>query len=313
MRILPDHYFQIKNTKIWTPKVKKDFKIVALGDLHLSKLVGKNKLEPIKYQLEKENGDYYAFLGDLIDAPEELNNKEKRQELYDLIKTSASLGPTMIILGSHDYVSEAEEKPTFSYDDEFWNKVNNLNNVYVLNCKTYKDDKAYFMGYMQPIEYYYDKYNPRLVDQAAFYRDFVNRPELYENVPQDIPSIGLIHSPEYANTACNADLLKNYDLLLAGHDHDGCIPLGLGNGTRGLISPKKDLFPQNVRGTRILDTGTILIINGGIVKIQNCAPQIIHWMNHLCPMQIDTVEFHQNADYCLESKKETVYSRTRKK
>ena len=311
MILLPDDYFQVRNTKIYTPKAKKAFKIVALGDVHLSDLVSDKKLSSIKYQLERESGDYYVFLGDLIDEPEELLKENIRRELKGLIKASASLGKTMVILGSHDFVSEIGQYPSFSYDEDFWAEISSYDNVYLLNGDYYIDDFVYFMGYTQPLDYYYDKNDFSKIDQVAFYKDFVQREYLYRNVPQNVPSVCLIHSPEFVNSSSNLELFRDYDLLVSGHDHDGCVPFGLGNGNRGIISPKKELFPNNVRGVRILGNDVILIISGGIVKIQNCAPKMLHWLNHLCPMQLDTIEFFDDENCFVETQKRFVYSKKR--
>ena len=50
MRLIPDHYLQIRDLILYNEKVKNPFKIVALGDIHLSRLVDERKLEPIKYK-----------------------------------------------------------------------------------------------------------------------------------------------------------------------------------------------------------------------------------------------------------------------
>ena len=98
MHLIADHYLQIRDIKLFNEKVKSKFKIVALGDIHLSRLVDEKKLEPIKYQLDQEQPNYIVFLGDLVDTPKELENTERRQQLLNMIKTAASIAPTMIIL-----------------------------------------------------------------------------------------------------------------------------------------------------------------------------------------------------------------------
>ena len=291
MRFIPDHYLQVRDLKIYNKKVKNSFKLVALGDLHISKLVDNRKLDPIKFQLDSEKADYHVFLGDLIDTPKELNKNDKKRELIDLIKVSANMAPTMIILGSHDYVIEEKDKKIISYIREYWEDVDNIDNVYLLNNSYFKDNNVMFMGYIQTFDYYYNMEKSHYENLEAFYDDFITYPELYKNLPKDVVNIGLIHSPEYAKLKKNIELLKEYDLLIGGHTHDGCIPFGIGNFRWGLISPKKEFFPKDVRGFRTLDTGTDLLINGGIVKIQNCAPTILHPLNHLCPMQMDTITF----------------------
>lgn len=300
MRLIPDHYLQIRDYRIYNKKVQNPFKIIALGDIHLSRLVDERKLDPIKYQLDYEQGNYIVFLGDLIDTPKELNNPEKRAQLLDLLKTAARLAPTMVILGSHDYVEESHydsyDEYTVVFDAEFWNEVASIDNLYLLINDIYKDNRVLFMGYAQTLEYYFNNKNEHCENLEAFYEDFFTHPELYQNLPKDVVNIGLIHSPEYAKMPKNNELLKDYDLLIAGHNHDGCIPFGIGNFRRGIISPKKEILPKDVRGYRELETGTGLLISGGIIKIQDCAPKIIHPLNHLCPMQMDSINYTNNIE-----------------
>lgn len=310
MRILPDHYLQIRDLKIYNSNVKKNFKLVTVGDFHISRLVDNKKLDPIKYQLEKEKADYHVFLGDLVDMPSELDKAEKRKELWSLLKTAAEIAPTMVILGSHDFVEETKEKNYIYYQKDFFERVNDINNLYLLNNKCYKDSKSLFMGYTQTYDYYYNKDDSHHENLKAFYEDLKMHPKLYKNLPDDIVKIGLIHSPEYANSSENVELLKDYDLLIGGHDHDGCIPFGVGNFRRGIISPKKAILPDNVRGFRKLSSGTDLLISGGIVKIQDCAPKILHPLNHLCPMQMDTITF-TGEEQETEISKRLIYTKNR--
>ena len=296
MRLLPDHYLQIRDLIIYHPLVKSNFKIVALGDLHISKIVGLEKLNPIMKQLEKEKADYYTFLGDLVDSPSELLQKNKKIELLKTLKTAAEIGPTMVILGSHDFVTEEKDFEYFDYKKEFFDQMEEIPNLYLLNDSCYQDSRVFFMGYLQTLQYYYGKKVEHKEDLEAFFTDFSKMSNLYKNLPVDVPKVGLIHSPEYANDEKNVELLKEYDLLIGGHDHDGLIPFGLGNGKRGIISPKKALFPDNVRGFRKLSTGTNMLISGGIVKIQDCAPKFMHPLNHVCPMQMDTIEFTNDVE-----------------
>lgn len=296
MRLFMDNYLQISDLVMYNPHIVSDIKITALGDLHISKIMGSKKLNPIMKQLEKEKSDYYVFLGDLVDSPSELLKTEKQLELLDLLKTTAQIAPTMVILGSHDYVTEEKESEYFDYKTVFFNKLEEINNLYLLNDSTYIDSKIFFMGYLQSLRYYYQKKKEHHEDLDAFYEEFGQKVELYKNLPNNIPKIGLIHSPEYANEEKNVELLKEYDLLIGGHDHDGLIPFGIGNWKRGIISPKKALFPNNVRGYRQLSSGTKILISGGIVKIQDCAPKLLHPFNHLCPMQMDTIKLTNDKD-----------------
>lgn len=315
MRLILDHYLQIRDLTIYNEKVKNTFKIVALGDIHLSRLVDERKLEPIKYQLDQEQANYIVFLGDLIDSPKELENPEKKEQLLGLIKTAAGIAPTIIILGNHDYIENLKvyNENDDSYNKEFWEEVANINDVYLLINKIYQDNQVLFMGYVQTLEYYFNSKDIHREDLEAFYEDFVKHPELYQNLPLNLVKIGLIHSPEYAKLAKNIELLKNYDLLIGGHNHDGCIPFGIGNFRRGLISPEKEIFPKEVRGYRELETNTGILISGGIVKIQQSSPKILHPLNHLYPMQMDTITFTNDINKGKNMSRRLIYTRANKR
>ena len=301
---LVDHYLQIRDITLYNKNVKNDFKVVALGDIHLSKSVDKIKITAIKKQIKEEKADYNVFLGDFVSTPKELENKEIQEQLLDLIKASALVAPTMIILGNHDFINKNKDKNNkYSIENNkaFWGKVTSINNVYLLDNKLYQDNQVLFMGYKETLKYYYN--NESYEDLEVFFNDFKSYPKLYKNLPKDIIKIGLIHSPEYAKLEKNNMLLRDYDLLISGHNHDGCIPFGFGNFTFGIISPKKKIFPKEARGYRVLNTGTSLLISGGITKIQECAPKVLHPFNHLCPMQMDTITFTNKLDHYKISKR----------
>lgn len=287
---LVDHYLQIRDITIYNKKIKKDFKVLAIGDIHLSKKVSKAKINFLKQQLYKENPDYIAFLGDFINSPDDIDNIDIRKEIIALIKEAASIAKTMVILGNHDFFKkEKRNKYIMHYNQKFWNHIANINNVYLLNNDVYKDNRVLFMGYMQTLDYYYQ--NKKYEDPNIFYNDYIKYSQLYKNLNNNLVNIGLIHSPQYIKLAKNVQLLKDYDLLISGHNHDGCIPLGIGNFNRGIISPKKEILPKEVRGYITLETGTNMLMSGGIVKIQDCAPKLLQPLNHLCPMQIDIITF----------------------
>ena len=65
------------------------------------------------------------------------------------------------------------------------------------------------------------------------------------------------------------------------------------DNNKGLIAPNKSLFPDNARGrkTKIIDNQIIdMIISSGIVKLQECAPQILHPFNEIYPMGIEYIK-----------------------
>lgn len=294
MRLYVDDYLQVRYVNLYNEKVQQDIKILSIGDVHISDMVSFKKIEKLKLQILDEKPDYVVFVGDLIDRVEEIKNNDSFSKLNDLLKCSVSVAPTFVILGNHDYI----QRETHDVRLEGVRRViKDISGVILLDNDIYYDDKIWFMGYTETKEYYVKKE----YDFKAFYDDFKSHDLLYKNVNTKLPTIALIHSPEFINDEKNEFLLKDYDLIICGHTHDGCVPFGFGNFKRGVISPKKTFFPKNVRGLRKIENNYILI-TGGVVKIQKCAHKILHPFNHLCPMQIDVITLSNKKDVSIRKK-----------
>lgn len=281
MRLYVDDYLQVRYVNLYNKKVRQDIKILAIGDVHISDMVSFKKIEKLKSQILKEKADYIVFVGDLIDRVEEIKNNDSFSKLNDLLKCSVSVAPTFVILGNHDYIQRETHN---SHLEGIRKVIKDISGVILLDNDIYYDDKIWFMGYTETKEYYVKKE----YDFKVFYDDFKSHDLLYKKVDTKLPTIALIHSPEFSNDEKCMELLKDYDLIICGHTHDGCVPFGFGNFKRGIISPKKTFFPKNVRGLRKIGNNYILI-TGGIVKIQKCAHKLLHPFNHLCPMQMDVI------------------------
>ena len=281
MRLFIDDYLQARYVTLYNEKVTRDLKFMVIGDVHISDMVSLKKLEMIKKQIIQERADYYLFVGDLIDDVDNIGNSDLLYKVNDLLSCASKVAPTFVILGNHDYI---QKKTKESNIEGISNVIKGIDGVTLLDNDIYYDNNVWLMGYTETKKYYHAK----KYDFEEFYEDFKKHEKLYKNVRKDLPTLALVHSPEFSNDDKCANLFKDYDLILCGHTHDGCIPFGFGNFKRGLISPKKTFFPKNVRGLRKLDNNYILI-TGGVTKIQKCAPKILHPFNHLCPVQIDVV------------------------
>ena len=294
MRIFIDDYLQVRYVNLYNKKVHNDLKLLVIGDVHISDLVSLKKIKLLKKQILREKADYVIFTGDLIDSVEEINNKESIFKLKTLLESASEISKTIVILGNHDYI---HRKKYNSYIKEISNLIKSINRVTLLDNDIYSDNKIWIMGYTETVEYYgKEKYN-----YNNFYEDFIKYDLLYKNLNKNVPTVAVTHSPEFSNSSKCLNLFKDYDLILCGHTHDGCIPFGLGNFNRGIISPKKKLFPKNTRGVRKVGNNYILI-TGGVVKISKCAPELLHPLNHLCPMQMDVVTLSNQCKFNLTKK-----------
>lgn len=292
---------KIRDSIIYNSNVKSNIKIAALGDFHLSSLVGQKDVDLISQSLYEEKPNYICILGDLVDSPLELEKTSKLSELKNLIKNSASIAPTFIVLGSHDFIDETSN----SYDDilssiDAWNDINKITNAYVLNDAAYSNDEIFISGYRQKREVYYNLMQEHLEDSKAYYSDLVNYPVLYENLPINVPKIFLTHSPEPIHDRVNMNLLRNYNIIMTGHYHNGCVPAFLDDlmpRNRGIITPRKRILPKYARGIFMLETGTYLLYNGGWVKLQECAPKVLQPLDKLCNRQMDVITLTSDLEF----------------
>lgn len=294
MRIFVDDYLQVRYINLYNEKVTDDLKILAISDIHISNLVSFKKIKRIERQFLKEKADYIVFVGDLIDRVEEINNSESLFKLKHLLEFSAKVAKTFVVLGNHDYIHRENYS---SYKEKISLVIKNIQGITLLDNDVYSDDELWLMGYTETIKYYRRKN----YDFKEFYNDFSKHDLLYKNVDKRLPSVALVHSPEFSDDKRCISLLNKYDLIICGHTHDGCVPFGVGEFTRGIISPKKKFFPKNVRGIRKIGNGYILV-TGGVIKISKCAPKKLHFLNHLCPMQMDVIIFSKHRKFSMKKK-----------
>ena len=294
MRIFVDDYLQVRYINLYNEKVTDDLKILAISDIHISNLVSFKKIKRIERQFLKEKADYIVFVGDLIDRVEEINNSDSLFKLKHLLEFSAKVAKTFVVLGNHDYIHRENYS---SYKEKISLVIKNIQGITLLDNDVYSDDELWLMGYTETIKYYRRKN----YDFKEFYNDFSKHDLLYKNVDKRLPSVALVHSPEFSDDKRCISLLNKYDLIICGHTHDGCVPFGVGEFTRGIISPKKKFFPKNVRGIRKIGNGYILV-TGGVIKISKCAPKKLHFLNHLCPMQMDVIIFSKHGKFSMKKK-----------
>lgn len=123
----------------------------------------------------------------MIDIPSDLLDEKIAKQLLDFIKASASMAPTIVILGSHDFI-DLDFQDRFPY--EFWQEVANLENVYLLNNAFYQTKDILFMGYFQPYFYWYPCGDyvgqDKREDLEIMYQDLLGMKKLYSSLPEDV-------------------------------------------------------------------------------------------------------------------------------
>ena len=336
--ILPSDFLKTRYSVFYNEYVTSDIKIASVGDLHLSKLVGMKDIDRISRQLKIEKPHYIYLLGDLLDSPLELLKRYKREELKTLIKNCSSIAQigVMIILASHDFIDESKpDYPDLINDTDMWQEADKIPGVHVLNDKTYQDEKIFIAGYRQKREAYYDLLNGNRENAISYKSDFLKHKELLPESDIALPKILLTHSPEPILNPVTQAIASHYDYIVTGHYHNGCQPIILDDivpGHRGIITPKKSFLPKYARGIVRLDEAfyssykymdedssslqdelsinpncyPYLVFNGGWIKIQDCAPQQLQWLDSVCYRQMDVTTLTSDEQY---KEKPRIYSK----
>lgn len=294
---------KIRDSKIYNKNTKKDIKIASVSDIHISNIVGIYDINNICDVLFEEHPNYICILGDIIDSPNVLNNYKKVNELLNLIYNCASIAPTLMILGSHDFikVKNGKTKDTLN-SNRIWKNIDNMYNTFLLNDKIFISNEIIISGYRQKKDTYYSK--TKFENSEKYYKNFCKQKNIIPDFSINLPKVLLTHSPEPIQNDKVIELLQNFDIIITGHFHNGCIP-GIiddiySNKNGGIITPKKRFFPKEARGIIKLKTGTFLIYNGGWVKLQDCAPKILQPLDKLCYRQIDITTITSNLDKDIE-------------
>ena len=243
--------------------------IINFSDLHYEKDFNNKLLINIISNIKKYKPDYITFTGDLID-----NNKvtyyeyEQVKPLFIFLEQLGLIAPTFICLGNHDLFI-----PDNIYNNDFYNNINNINNIYLLRNNSYSYKDISFSAYESPIDFY------RNEKHKDIKTEFNKIKFKYSKT-----SILLVHSPEMIVE--NIDIFNKFDIILCGHMHNGLMPHFI-KGTFGLITPKLKLFPKYCRGLKRFN-GSTLITSGGITKLSNTSKKF-HKFNFLYRPQIDLI------------------------
>lgn len=262
-------------------KLKKDITFIHIGDIHYNETTSTKKLEYIKYAIEDAHPDYIFITGDLSDRPKITKNKEKIKLLVSWLNSLGNIAKVFISLGNHDIILEEDYK--------FFNKLNDINNIYVLNNQSYEDKNIFISGFTLPTNYYYNI--EKHEDENALLETLQNNFNLVTNLPKKKYKVALIHSPILLSEKKVVEKLKEYDLILSGHMHNGLIPRILDKiikNNYGLISPDKRFFAKNTRG-KIKTKYYTIIITGGITKLSTSSTKILSKLNGLYPISINKI------------------------
>jgi len=285
-----------KETKIimHSDKISKNIKLLVFSDIHFSGNHDIKKLERLIEKVKTYEIDYICIPGDIIDIPN--INCDYMVKFFTKL---GSIAPVILSLGNHDIRIKKQEYESY-YDNDFWDKINKIGNVYLLNnnCKSFKD--VYFYGFTQSFNYYYEYKN----ENKELMKKEIKEYGVCERIPNKL-SVLLMHSPICVSDKEIRNELNKYDLVFSGHMHNGVVPPILDeifDNNVGIVSPNKKLFPKNARG--IIKDKCTIIISSGVTKISESAGKSLKWLNIFFPIGINYIEITKEN---IEIKKSIKY------
>lgn len=197
---------EINEHKIIYNNLSKDFygfKIVHISDIHYGRTINKKELQNLVKKINLTKPDIVVLTGDLIDRDTDLTDNDIEIISKEFSKIKARIGK-YAIKGNHDY--KFNKWDTLIENSDFIN----LNDTYET---IYGNDNDYILlsGVSTNVHG-----KLKITDKLKGTDDFINNNETKPNY-----SILLLHEPDFID---DIDYGK-YNLILAGHSHNGQIRL----------------------------------------------------------------------------------------
>lgn len=99
-------------------------KVMLTGDWHISPIVSEQQLEFLKQAIVEADPDVIILQGDIVDSPVELKRETSLKKLAAELKLCAAAAPTVMVLGSHDYITPTIPARVMSdFALPFWKKL----------------------------------------------------------------------------------------------------------------------------------------------------------------------------------------------
>lgn len=292
--------FHATNYKIYNKNLSKDLRIVIISDLHFSNLINDPKLNKISKKLNELKPNYILFPGDIIDSLNEIENNNDFDRLLSWIKNLDTI--VLFSLGGHDFYKKDTSNWKYQDPSKLVKGINALPNSYILDNTKYEDEYLFVTGYTQSMEYYnYPNntssiFHPIKENKNLLSKEIKELNKKIKSIPKNKISFLLAHSPVYFLDNDIQKEIKDYNYIVSGHMHNGCVPpilYEIWNSKRGIIAPCKELFPNNERNT-LKKINDKLIVNGPLTMFHG---KILKLFNSFYPHYITIIDFTNNTKY----------------
>ena len=275
--------FSLTTDIISYKKNKSDINIIHISDIHFNINTKDTFLSRLYDYIKKQNPNYIMITGDLLDTPKIVKDN-KINELLSFLKKIANVAPLLISIGNHDIIMED--------DFIFFDELNKIKNVFVLNNESYEDDNIFVFGLTLPNNYYY---NVTWQEPVEILLAVLNRQSNKWKKEYSKPAILLVHSPIRLTNSDVLNVIKPFDLVLSGHTHNGMVPkllYPIFPKNMGIVSPIEKLLPKIAKGKIIEEINNkkiTIIINGAITKLSKQSGKILSRLNFLYNSSVNKI------------------------
>ncbi len=257
---------KIRRLTIYSDKIKKSKKILTYSDLHLGFKDRSNINELFEIpELSPDLYDCILMPGDIVHAGKSLEQKSVQDSIIKKLARLTGSTPTYLSLGNHDQYERFGFENWAAYcKDAAISTFNQLPNMKLLdiNGKISLNDIE-LSAINNSVYYYLEKHES---PDFFLYEYYLRKNKM--SFTEDSFSILLVHDPK-SIYRISRDLgecfIKNADLVISGHMHNGLTPNCLQSTLkgRGIISPDYTLFPEIAYGVKEVGN-TIFLVNGAV-------------------------------------------------
>lgn len=302
----------ITEVEVESKKIKKDYTICLLADIHNTKYSNKKVWSILVEQIKKIEPNFILMAGDVVYSADDLMENDTKEKLDYLLTSLCDLAPIFITYGNHDLKNgkRFSNTETLKYFENF---QKNNSNFHILNNSSYQYEDINIYGVVPVFEAYYFQFQKYW--ETYFIEAILKNNEIKDRNDSSL-NIVLTHSPlvlenmqKFFGEKPEIDkqklefvksFLETIDLFACGHMHDGLIPkhwqkLGIIKDDNGIMASEGENIKKATlkkvklcRGLHTILKGK-LVITGGITKW--CQPNLVFGIiDKVCAKDITTLK-----------------------
>lgn len=251
-------------------------KICVISDIHFYLDYDIKIFNMIIDNINMNKPDYICIPGDLVD--EAGLEDSKVEPFYNFLHTLGLKYKVVVTMGNHDISIKSKRKD----NSVFFNHLKNMKEIHFLDNEIYIDNNIRFIGCHNNLDAANREYgyNKEVIDDMN---------KLLTGIDTKYYNVLVAHNPLYLSKKevySHITNWSNLNLIVSGHTHGGLVNSNI-KGNRGIITPSKHPFKNNIRGHFIKD-GVHFVISNGIIKLSHTAG-IFHRFNYMFPIDIDYI------------------------